>query len=353
MKKSRKTAPRHLKSLRLQHHRHTGRVLHHQHTSYRGLAVVFGLAGALIIGIAAMSKAAADTLTVYARNPAPIPTTPAVITSPENNTTVREPQLQVLGTCEIANPPNIVTILDNGEVAGSTPCQVDGTFALIIMIGLGEHTLVARTYTVTDGVGPDSDPVTVFREADPNIPATPEGPAGSPTTGSPSGSGGRPGTVSPLVVTADRPFITFGPGKDAEWKGAITGGKPPYQVAVSWGDGTTDEFTLSEAGQQLFSHRYDKMWAHIVTIQVIDSAGQTVIRQYAAVTPYLPPAITSTPRQPWNGSLIAGLYGAYLLALAAFGALWVWTHPSRYMPAPVPVRRRHARHYSRRARGLR
>lgn len=350
MKKTRKSHPRHLKALRLQHHRHTGRVLHHKHTSYRGLAVVIGLAGALIIGTATMAKAAADTLLVSARNPAPLPTVPAVITSPGNNTKTTSPQLQVSGTCEVANPPHIVTILDNGQAAGSTPCLADGTFSLIITIALGAHTLIAQTYTITDGVGPDSDPVTVIREAEPGAPITPSSPSG----GTPGSPGGQPDTPASLTVTAGRPFVTFGPGKDAVWAGSITGGKPPYQVDINWGDNSTDSHTITNAGQQSFSHRYRNMWAHIITIQVTDAAGQVAIKQYAAVTPYLPPATTTTPKRTWDGSLPAGLYGAYLLVLAVFGALWIWTHPQQYVPAPIPARRRHAaRSHSRRIRGMR
>jgi hypothetical protein len=147
--------------------------------------------------------------------------------------------------------------------------------------------------------------------------------------------------------------VTFGPGKDAVWTGTITGGKPPYRVNIDWNDGDSDEYTIRKAGEHSFSHRYDDMWPHLVTIQVTDATGQTTIRQFAAVTPYLPPAGTAVPRQPWDGSILVGLYGAYLLVLAAFGALWVWTHRTTYVPVPVPARRRQARHYSRRDRGLR
>lgn len=355
MQKRSTKAPRHLKPLRLQHHRHTGRLLHHRHTSYHGLAIVIGLAGALMLGVSMMAKAAADTLDVYARNPAPLPTVAAVITNPADKTTINTPHLQLDGTCEVASPANIVTILDNSQIAGSAPCRDDGTFSLSIMIDPGEHTLIARTYTITDGVGPDSAPITVFRVVDSGTdtgspPATTDQPGGG--SGG-DGGGGQP-AVDPLRVTTDQPFITFGPGKDAVWTGAITGGKPPYLVQINWNDGDVDEYTILAAGQQSFSHRYSNMWPHLVTLQVTDDADQTVIRQFAAVTPYVPPATTTgPPAPPWNGSFLAGIYGAYLLVLAVFGALWVWTHPTAYAPVRIPVRHHPARHVRRRARGAR
>jgi hypothetical protein len=318
------------KHLRLQHHRHTGRVLHHQHTSYRGLAIIIGLAGVLMFTLnnvartAAATMSGAGTLTVTASNPAPLPTIAAVITSPANNAVVHKAQLQVRGTCQASGPPNIVTIVDNGVIVGSTPCQSDSTFSLSIVLELGKHTLVAQTYTITDGLGPDSAPVTVFY--------TLKGSTGSPATGE--------NNASPLVVTADRAFIIFGPDKDAVWTGTITGGKQPYTVYVDWGDGNAETYTVTESGEQYFVHRYRAMRPYVINMSVTDTSGQKIERQYAAATPFIPPSVTIAPTNPWNNSTLLGLYGAYLLVLVIFGALWARTHPSTYLLVPVPARRR-------------
>src|SRR4051812_45076781 len=111
--------------LQLQHHRHTGRVLHHKHTSYRGLALVVILASAVMISLNILARATADTLTVYARLPAVIPTEGAVITSPADNTVITKSRLLVSGTCPITKEGVVVGITDNGTLAGSVPCQSD------------------------------------------------------------------------------------------------------------------------------------------------------------------------------------------------------------------------------------
>ena len=326
--------------LRLQHHRHSGRLLHHRHTSYRGLAVIFALSAVLMFTLSSVAQttaatmAEAGTLTVTASNPAPLPTIAAVTTNPPNNAVVRNSPVEVSGTCQITGPPaHIITVLDNGAVAGSTPCQNDGIFSLSVALTPGQHTLIAQTYNITDGMGPESEPVVVTY-------IKPE--SSKPSTG---GSGrnsneDQEAEAAPVIVTADRSFIIFGPEKDAVWTGTINGGKLPYKIYIDWGDGNADTYTVTESGEQYFVHRYYTMRPYVITLRVTDAADHSITRQYAAATPYLPPITSTTTGNPWNTPLVLGLYGAYLLTLVVFGAVWARLHPSTYMLIPVPVRRK-------------
>ena len=321
--------------LHLQHHRHTGKVLRHKHTSYRGLAVVLVFTAAVMTGLSLMARVTADSLVVYARNPAPIPTTAAVITSPADGATITQATLNVSGTCPAMTPAVIVAITDNGTLAGSVPCDSSGSFSVPITVTPGQHTLIARTYTITGDNGPDSAPVTITYIP----PVPPPTSITHPTAGAQTTQAGQ--AVAPLTLTIDEPFIVFGPAKDAIWLGTISGGKTPYHVVIKWGDGSTKSYTVSSAGQKSFAHHYRAMQPHIIVFDVSDASGQNISRDYAAVTPYVPPAASlfgGTPRSPWSGSLPLGLYGIYLVLLALFGYLWTRAHPFVY--AKVPAQRR-------------
>ena len=322
-----KPAPALHQSLHLQHHRHTGRILHHTHTSYRGLAVILVLAGVVMLSLNILARATAADLAVYARNPAPIPTTPSVITEPADGTVVTKASLPVSGTCPVITPGIIVVVTDNGVVAGSVPCSNNGTFSLPLVIDTGHHVLIAKTYTITDDTGPDSAPVTVFYSESVRQSGTP----------APTSNETIPG--SPVVVTVDEPFIVFGPAKDAIWLGTITGGTLPYKAQFDWGDGSHNTYVVTKSGSQQFVHHYRNMQPHIIVLRVTDAAGRAVLRDYAAVTPYAPATAIAAPTLPWGGSMPLGLYGVYLLLLAVFGGLWVRAHHSRsFAYAKVPVR---------------
>ncbi|HSX31255.1 MAG TPA: hypothetical protein VLE99_05035 [Candidatus Saccharimonadales bacterium] len=323
--------------LHLQHHRHTGHLLRHKHTSYRGLALVIGLAGAAVIGVSAMARVTADSLYVYARIPAPIPTDAASITDPKDGTSTHDASITVSGACPVITPSVIVAILDNDSEAGSVACDSDNNFQIALTLLPGKNVLVARTYTITGDSGPDSGSVTITYIAP--LPPRPLGTADG------TNSGGPTRNVPPLILAIDRPFITFGPARDAVWSGSITGGIAPYQVHVDWGDGSTTKADQPQPGSTSFRHHYHAMQPYDITIRATDTSGQVVVRHYAAVTPYQSPAIglfTSNGPTLWNGRGMFGVYGAYLVLLALFGWLWVRAHPFAY--ATVSSRHQRTRH---------
>jgi hypothetical protein len=321
--KAHKPGPVH-RSLRLQHRHHTGRKLAHKHTSYHGLVVVVLLAGLFMAGLNLMAKATADTLRVYGKVSAPIPTEPAVITSPSSGT-VSRPSLTVSGTCPVMTP-NVIVVLavDNNEV-GSVVCT-DGTFSVPIIILPGQHTLVARLYNITDDRGPDSEPVFITYLL-PQV-------GGSST---PHGQGSQ-NVVAAFNFQQDRPFVVFGPTKPAVWSGTFTGGTLPYHIRVNWGDKKSDSYVLDASGEHTFSHFYREMKPHDITITARDSDGRSQMAHYAAVTPYRSPGtlLGATPRggSPGAGDLLI-MYAVYLMVLIILGLLWKRRQQFTYAPVPV------------------
>ncbi|MDQ5972559.1 MAG: hypothetical protein QG553_718 [Patescibacteria group bacterium] len=86
------------------------------------------------------------------------PTIPAIIDSPSTNSTVQQTPLVVTGTCQATL---LVRINNNGQLAGSSTCQPDGTFTINIVLSIGVNVLTALNYDSYDQPGPASDPVTI------------------------------------------------------------------------------------------------------------------------------------------------------------------------------------------------
>jgi hypothetical protein len=330
--------------LHLQHHHHTGRVLHHRHTSYRGLAVVLVLSAAFIVGLNVLSRATADSIYVTARNPAPIPATPAEITSPSDGTVIHTANLTVSGTCPVIVPRVIIAIVDNGTEVGSMACDTNNEFSVPVTLNYGDHTLLARSYTITDDTGPDSISVHVSYPlpppppiaSSPNTTGTPQR-TNAPSSQTPSEESG----VSPLSITSAKPFIVYGPSKDALWIGHISGGKPPYTLTIDWGDGRNETHIVANSVEQYLRHHYRVVQSYDVSFTISDAAGQHLQWHIAAVSPYSAPVapLLSTGDGSWYWHQWIGIYGAYLLLLAVFGYIWARSRPYQYAKVPVHIRK--------------
>lgn len=331
-----KPAGRIHKHLKLQHHQHTGRVLHRRHTSYRGLALLFVIAGAFMLGLNYMARVTADSITVntngnllhvYATVPAPIPQTASVITEPVSGQISKSVQI-VRGVCPHTDPHVIVAIYMDGVDQGSAACDDADTFSVPILVPLGPHTLIARTFTITGDTGPDSQPVYInFALLDKPAPNV--------------GSNKQP-DLPPQAISIEEstPFIVFGPGADAVWTGHISGGTPPFTITVDWGDGHKD--TYSTAGDVNYHHHYKLMQSYDVTITIRDSHGRTMTQHYAAVTPFrhaAPNPILSTGNGTLSGPQAFELYLGYLGMLGIFFILWKRRH-HEFAFAPVYARPR-------------
>lgn len=86
------------------------------------------------------------------------PSTPAIITSPQNNAIVNTTPLVVMGTCE----GNLsVTVYNQGAVAGTGTCSTSGTFIINIGLFYGLNTITALSFDGFGRPGPTSPSVSV------------------------------------------------------------------------------------------------------------------------------------------------------------------------------------------------
>lgn len=270
------------RALKLHHHRHTGKLLAHRHTSYRVLFILLLLPMFMLVLVGQLDASASDDLAVNAVVPAPIPSGAPVITSPANNTTTQLGQITASGTCPVMTPAVIIALYDNSTLVGSSNCQTDGTFSVVISLTAGTNTLVATVMTITGGTGASSQPVTVTYQPPVTSPSpSPQPPIGGSTGSSDSGSTSAPPLFGGIST---QPFISIAANGDAQWQGSFVDGTSPYKVSINWGDGTIDTHVVGDHLQQTFFHKYAVVKDYVVTVDAIDATGRTISMQVAGVT---------------------------------------------------------------------
>lgn len=289
------------RTLHLQHHKHTGHLLHHRHTSYRGLAVVFVLAGLSIIGLNALSKATADTMFgVSGMVLPPVPTAAATIAVPSSVTTVHTDSTDIAGSCPVTSPQVVIALLVDSNQVGSSVCDASNDFVGRVPLTPGSHNISAQVYTIGGQAGKVSNSV--------DVTYTPTGVAT---------------TAATLSMSSGQALSYISSDNTATWTGTIQGGTPPYTVSAAWDDGMQETFDVAAAGQQQFSHTYSSLGSHNIVFAVRDSAGNTYNTQFAAatLTDYTPVAATTPNHQSFSASSMFGLYGLFLTTLAITGIL--------------------------------
>jgi hypothetical protein len=97
-------------------------------------------------------------LQVTAFVPLTPPITQAIITNPINPSRFTTTPLVVRGTC---GPYLLVRIFDNGQLAGSMTCSVDGDFVINITLNIGANRLTALNYDAQNQSAPASPDVNV------------------------------------------------------------------------------------------------------------------------------------------------------------------------------------------------
>ncbi len=297
--------------LKLQHHRHTGKLLHHRHTSYRGLAVVLVLAASLMVGVSTLGHAAADTLlSIYGTAPVAIPSASAIIAVPAENATVTSAYLLVAGSCPLVTPQVVIAMEVDGIAAGSAMCDSNNDFSIPVTLTVGPHSLVARTYTIVGNAGVDSTPLHVTYQ-----------PPAAVLTSAASGTG-------PLVLSADTSFLYLGASRTVTWSGTVSSD----HVLINWGDKSQDEHTI-QPGMQHFTHHYGSLQSYNMTILLSDATGHTVREQYA-VAAYTTAGSggvgaggtnipITTGRNSSEASTTWGLYGLFLTTLSVCAIIWL------------------------------
>jgi len=286
--------------------------------------------GVLLIGWTFQS--AADDIHVTAKVSAPLPSGPAIITSPGDGSRFSQVPITVSGTCPT---DTYIKIYRNDFFSGTAMCTTDGNFSLDIDLFPGQNKLDAKVFNITDDEGPAGTPITVFYDV-------PQQPTGGNTTESsnpsqtptPTGSASTPPnvTVAPLTLKTDFAYKGYKVGQSIEWSFEINGGIPPYAVNVDWGDGTNSVISQKNAGQVNATHRYKKVGSgtsgsYKVKANVSDSEGrQTFLQLFLIIIPSgVPNFVSNTlPAGPHiNGSWLKLIWPAYFVVILMAFSFWL------------------------------
>ncbi|OYW42039.1 hypothetical protein B7Z28_01870, partial [Candidatus Saccharibacteria bacterium 32-45-3] len=134
-------------SLKLSHHKHTGKLKEHKSTSFLPLFIlVIAVSSPLSIATASAQSWTrpdpdAESISLTGVVEGKPPTEAARITSPTDLTRTSQSPIEISGTCPV---DTIVQIYKNDMFAGSTVCRENGTFKLEIDLLIGENILIAR-----------------------------------------------------------------------------------------------------------------------------------------------------------------------------------------------------------------
>jgi hypothetical protein len=205
---------------------------------------------------------------------------PAVIQNPADQTTVTTQPISVSGTCPLSS---YVKLFVNSSFGGVAWCH-SGVFALSASLREGSNQLTAQDYNETDLAGPASPGITVIYQPDDEDSQT----QGSGTT---SGSSTEPGQIEnmanttqlPLLLSSDFHFQTFTAQKSFTWTGNLTGGTPPYNMTINWGDGSTSHMYFPTDPPFTLNHVYAHPGYYPVVLTSVDAHNQTQVMQLAAL----------------------------------------------------------------------
>jgi hypothetical protein len=287
---------------------------------------LFLCVGVLLVGWT--FQAGADNLQVRAKVSAPLPSGPALITSPGDGTRFNSVPIIVAGTCPL---DTYVQLYRNDVFSGTVICTTDGNFQLQTDLFPGANQLKVRVFNITDDEGPPSDPITVYYD----VPQQP-GSGGASGGGSPSGSGVSTSTPSvntpPFLIKTTYTYQGYKVGQDIEWTFETSGGEPPYAINVDWGDGTYSLLSQKEAGKIKAYHRYkeagsDTKSSFTIKVNGTDSAGhQAFLQLFLIVGPSSIPSIVARniPSGPHiNKHWLLLAWPAYLVLILMALSFWL------------------------------
>lgn len=257
------------------------------------------IAAMLILGLLTGPLVKAGSYDVNARVDYPAPTQAAVIDPSLHNTNVADAYFNVYGTCEIASPYFIISIVRNNTVIGSTNCKPDGTFTLNVSLVEGTNVLVARSSSTSNLYGPDSQPATITLTLPP--PTTNPDPNPGiivPTANEPGDSSTRaPNTITReqniainegarknLRITTTDAFGVINDEDGTSVEIIIDGGLAPYTVTINWGDGSVESKVVDLPSKYTFKHTYKKADTYHVTGEVRDAVGAVTRFEYLVTT---------------------------------------------------------------------
>jgi hypothetical protein len=322
---TKRKAPLKRKKPLFSHHKHSGKRLAHHHTHYLPLLFLVIITGFLLAGIS--HTAGAADIAVRAKVSAPLPTVPAVITSPSSGQVYTDIPVNVQGTCPEGY---LIKLYRNNFFSGSTVCAAGDTFNISSDLFTGSNELTARVYNITDDEGPASPPV--FVEYTPPVAALPN----SSDTNSPDELTADE-NVPQFVLKAENTYKGYVVGDKITWELEATGGISPYAFSADWGDGSTDVISRKKEGKFKIIHEYDSSGelggSFTIRIKGTDQSGQEVFMQLVVLVNSPAGISSSSPQVLWPASslhplqpstIIWGSYFGMLVGVAGFwfGGLW-------------------------------
>jgi hypothetical protein len=272
---------------------------------------------------------------VTAKVAAPLPTDPAIITSPQDQDRFTDPSITVLGSC-----PNdsYVKVFQNNQLVGISPCT-GLQFSVTTTLTSGTNELRAQVYNLTDDAGPTSPSITVYYDAPqpptPETPTTPSQPSQPATPTQPSApQPEQPAADGLTIVLEHYRYQRLKPNESWQWNIAVRGGEKPYKVTLDWRDGTVQPLERNDENFFAIAHAYATNGSYLPLIRATDAAGNTASLQLYADVHSDPVTIphAQTTMSPW---VLWALYVGLSLVIAQF---WIWE-----------VRAWHRRHKNRKA----
>ena len=245
--------------------------------------------------------AGADNLTVTASVLAPLPSKSAQITYPFNQAHSTRSTITVIGDCA---SNTYVQLYRNGSFSGIANCGPSVTsFQILTDLSLGANQFYTRVFNITNNEGPQSTPITVWRDQSRQSPVTVQQP------------------VKPLTINHSYQYKTYTSGKSAVWNLNISGGVLPYALTVSWGDGQTSTVVRSNSDAFDISHTYTlsgtRVWTdYTIKLTAIDSKDTVANLQLSAT-------VTIDGSRPNNPGTTTG-NGNANDAISKFIKQWVW-----------------------------
>ncbi|HMH70165.1 MAG TPA: hypothetical protein VK502_02105 [Candidatus Saccharimonadales bacterium] len=280
-------------------------------------------AGVLLAGATFQSHAA--DLEVSATVPAPIPTSPAIITSPSDQQHFTDSLITVSGTCPA---DSYVELYNNSQFSGVSQC-VGGAFSIQTSLVVGANVLQAKVYNITDNEGAVSAPITVHY--DPPSPVSP--PASLPeNTVTPNNPDTSPPNVSlpllpapPLTGTTDYHYQALYPGQQWSWNIGLAGGRGPYTITIDWGDGTTTTIGPDDKTTYTLTHIYKSPGTYHPIITITDQSGQIITLQLLAIVKPPTSSLFAAPAFPLGDvqSYLGVIWPAYAVIVLMTASFWL------------------------------
>lgn len=260
----------------------------------------------------------ADQYNVTATVPAPLPTTVPIVTGP-TNTQQETNSVFISGSCEVIVPSLIVVLVRDAQTVGTGSCLPTGTFRILVGLVLGANTIYAKHVTITGDSSGFGDPITLVYAPKEDVRSTDQGSVVVPPADSTSP---QPQAYDPLGLLFDYDIVTYDIDKPLTVSYSLSGGKAPYDVVISWGDNTQNNYSVSAPGKYDVTHQYKTILPPAqISVQVTDAEGKKMYQSRALVSYrrgiYVPPA---QPEQVKNRDW----FGAWLTAVGTMAGIAIF-----------------------------